>query len=95
MERMLMEYLVNSLWQAPVLAAGAWLVLRAGRSGPRVQHGVWVAALVLMVAMPLLSSRGAGAEGAAIDPEGDLSGGFGRAGGPRLDDNLESHAPGG
>jgi beta-lactamase regulating signal transducer with metallopeptidase domain len=59
MERMLMEYLVNSLWQVPVLAAGAWLVLRAGRPGPRVQHGVWVAVLGLMVAMPLLSLRGA------------------------------------
>jgi len=44
MERMLLEYLVNSLWQAPLLALGAWLALRAGRPGPRVQHGVWVAA---------------------------------------------------
>jgi len=59
MEHMLMEYFVNSLWQAPLLAAGAWLVLRAGRPGPRVQHGVWVAALALMVAMPLLSLHSA------------------------------------
>ena len=68
MERMLMEYLVNSLWQAPVLAAGAWLVLRAGRPGPRVQHGVWVAALVLMVAMPLLSLRGMDADASVVAP---------------------------
>jgi TonB family protein len=62
MERMLMEYLMNSLWQAPLLAGGACLVLRTGRPRPRVQHGVWVAALALMVAMPLLSLRGAAEE---------------------------------
>ncbi len=66
MERMLMEYLVNSIWQAPVLAGGAWLVLRAGKPGPRVQHGVWVAALALMVAMPLLSLRGVRVESAPV-----------------------------
>ena len=67
MERMLLEYLVNSLWQAPLLALGAWLALRAGRPGPRVQHGVWVGALVLMVALPVLSLRGVAADGVASD----------------------------
>jgi TonB family protein len=61
-----MEYLVNSLWQAPLLALTAWLVLRAGRPGPRAQHGVWVGALALMVAMPLLSLRSAGEDATVV-----------------------------
>ena len=57
MERFLAEYLVNSIWQVPLLAAGAWLILRAVRPGPAVQHRVWVGVLPLMLAMPLLTDR--------------------------------------
>jgi len=59
MERFLIEYLVNSIWQVPLLAAGAWLILRTVRPGPLVQHWVWVSVLPLMLAMPLLTLRGA------------------------------------
>jgi beta-lactamase regulating signal transducer with metallopeptidase domain len=55
MERFLMEYLVNSIWQVPLLAAGAWLTLRAVRPGPRAQHRVWVGVLPLMLLIPFLT----------------------------------------
>ena len=57
MERMLMEYLVNSMWQVPLFAAGAWTLVWLGRPGPRVQHGVWIVALGLAVVMPAASLR--------------------------------------
>jgi hypothetical protein len=69
MQRMLMEYLVNSLWQTPLLALGAWLVLRAARPGLRVQHGAWVGTLALIVLLPLLSLRAAGDGVAQMPPQ--------------------------
>jgi TonB family protein len=53
MERMLMEYWANSIWQIPFIAVGAWLLLRIGRPRPTVQHRVWLGALTLAVMMPL------------------------------------------
>ncbi len=52
-ERAVVEYLANALWQIPLLAGGAWLLLVAGRAGPRMQYGVWLAALGLAVMLPL------------------------------------------
>jgi beta-lactamase regulating signal transducer with metallopeptidase domain len=52
MERALAEYVVNALWQLPVLAAGAWLFVRLARPSPRVQHGIWLAVLALAVLLP-------------------------------------------
>jgi len=52
MERALAEYVVNTLWQLPVLAAGAWLFVRLARPSPRVQHGIWLAVLALAVLLP-------------------------------------------
>lgn len=60
MERFLVEYLINSIWQAPLLAAAAWLILRATRPSPIAQHRIWIATLALMLALPLLT-RTAGA----------------------------------
>ena len=58
MERFLTEYLVNSIWQVPLLVAGAWLTVRVVRPGPRAQHWIWVGLLPLMLAMPLLTQIG-------------------------------------
>ncbi len=57
MERTLAEYVVNALWQLPVLAAGAWLFVRLARPNPRVQHGIWLAVLALAVLLPGRSLR--------------------------------------
>ena len=57
MERALAEYVVNALWQLPVLAAGAWLLIRLVRPGPQVQHGVWLAILALAVLLPARGLR--------------------------------------
>jgi beta-lactamase regulating signal transducer with metallopeptidase domain len=52
MERALAEYVVNALWQLPVLAAGAWLFVRLARPSPGMQHGIWLAVLALAVLVP-------------------------------------------
>jgi hypothetical protein len=52
-EQALMEYTVNALWQVPLLAGGAWLLLRMVRPGPRMQHRVWLAVLGLAVLLPV------------------------------------------
>jgi beta-lactamase regulating signal transducer with metallopeptidase domain len=52
MERVLLEYLANALWQLPVLAAGAWVLLWLVRPGPRTQYRVWLAVLGLAVMLP-------------------------------------------
>ena len=52
-ERTLVEYVANALWQVPMLAGGAWLLLAAVKAGPRMQHGVWSMVLGLAVVLPL------------------------------------------
>jgi len=52
-EHNVFEYLVNSLWQLPLLLLAAWLVVRIARPGLAAQHIVWVAALTLGVLLPL------------------------------------------
>src|ERR1700722_519897 len=52
-ERAVVEYIANALWQVPLLAGGAWLFLWAVRPGPRIQHGVWLAVLGLAVMLPV------------------------------------------
>lgn len=53
MERAIAEYIVNAIWQAPILAGGAWLLLWLVKPGPRTQHGIWIAVLALAVLLPL------------------------------------------
>jgi beta-lactamase regulating signal transducer with metallopeptidase domain len=53
MERALIEYVINALWQVPLLAGGAWLLLRMVRPGPLTQHRVWLAVLGLAVLLPM------------------------------------------
>ncbi len=46
-------YLVNALWQAPVVFCAAWTVARlAHRAGPAMCHKIWVAALLTEAALP-------------------------------------------
>ena len=52
-ERAVVEYIANALWQVPLLAGGAWLLLWTVRPGPRTQHGVWLAVLGLAVLLPV------------------------------------------
>ena len=51
------EYLINALWQLPLLAAGAWFLLRMVKAGPQVQYWVWVGVLAVAVLLP---ARGLG-----------------------------------
>ena len=49
----LFEYLVNSLWQLPLLVLASLLVTRIARPSLPVQHALWCAALALGVLLPL------------------------------------------
>lgn len=66
-ERALVEYLANALWQIPLLAGGAWLALVAAKAGPRMQYGVWLGVLGLAVVLPV---RGMGVAGRIGGQEG-------------------------
>ena len=63
MERALIEYVLNALWQVPLLAGGAWLLLRMVRPSPLMQHHIWLAVLGLAVLLPVhgMDFRGASA----------------------------------
>jgi len=52
-EQKICEYFVNSLWQLPLLALAAWLVVRIARPNIVAQHALWLGTLVLGVVMPL------------------------------------------
>jgi beta-lactamase regulating signal transducer with metallopeptidase domain len=53
MERALIEYAINALWQVPLLAGSVWLLLRLARLGPVTQHRIWLAVLGAAVLLPL------------------------------------------
>jgi TonB family protein len=54
----LLSYLCNALWQIPLVYAAAWVAARMlRRSNPRVEHRVWVGALLLQIALPACSLR--------------------------------------
>ncbi len=53
MQQALVEYLVNALWQVPLLAGGAWLLVRVVKPGPQMQHRIWLAVLGLAVLLPI------------------------------------------
>ncbi len=52
-ERAVLEYVANSIWQVPVLAAMTWIFIRLSKPGPRVQHSIWWMTLVLCILLPL------------------------------------------
>jgi hypothetical protein len=48
LEGLILSYLVNSLWQVPLLSAAAWLIARIVRPlGPVIEHHIVVSALLL------------------------------------------------
>ncbi|MGA7234188.1 MAG: hypothetical protein WBY44_00810, partial [Bryobacteraceae bacterium] len=68
--RELLTFLLNSLWQIPLVAAVAALACRLMRHGPAAhRHAVWVAALAVAVLLPLGSiRREQPAQGPSFDP---------------------------
>ncbi len=53
LETWLLNYLINSVWQIPLLYAAAWLVVRSvRRNGPALQHRIWVSTLILELLLP-------------------------------------------
>jgi len=56
--RIVLTFLLNSLWQAALVAIVAFVACRAMRHGPaRHRYAVWAAAFVASVALPLASVR--------------------------------------
>ena len=52
----LLSYVFNALWQIPLLFAAAWIAARMlRRAHPCVEHRVWVAALLVQIALPACS----------------------------------------
>ncbi len=50
----LIGFLLNAIWQAPLVMAAAWLAARSARpAGPRWEHRLWVAALFAQLLFPL------------------------------------------
>jgi beta-lactamase regulating signal transducer with metallopeptidase domain len=79
MERALIEYAVNALWQLPVLAAGTWLLVRMVRPGAAVQHRIWLGVLALALVLPLHGAFSGAAAGVSERPASALQRGSGVA----------------
>jgi TonB family protein len=48
-----LSYVLNSLWQIPLIFMAAWIALHVARkSGPRLEHRIWVSALILETILP-------------------------------------------
>jgi TonB family protein len=55
-ESLLVSYVLNSLWQVPLLFAAAWIAARVVRAaGSAAEHRVWVGALLLESLVPAVS----------------------------------------
>ena len=58
LELWLLEYLLNSLWQIAVVFLAALMAARLLRkAGPRIEHRIWVAALVVETILPACRFR--------------------------------------
>jgi len=56
-ESWLLTYLLNSLWQIPLLFAAGWLAARALRpAGAAAEHRMWVSVLLLQCLLPACSA---------------------------------------
>ena len=57
-EAWVLEYVMNSLWQAPVIFLAAWLAVRMARQiGAQAEHRIWVSALLMEAALPACRLR--------------------------------------
>lgn len=53
MERFVLDYILNSVWQVPLLFVAAWVAARVVRRlGAQAEHRVWVGALFAAVLVP-------------------------------------------
>jgi TonB family protein len=53
----ILSYLLNSLWQAPLLFAAGWLAARALKPlGPAAEHRLWVSVLLAQTLLPVVST---------------------------------------
>ena len=53
----ILSYLLNSLWQVPLLFAAGWLAARALKPlGPAAEHRIWVSVLFLQALLPAAST---------------------------------------
>ncbi|HEV2448142.1 MAG TPA: M56 family metallopeptidase [Candidatus Sulfopaludibacter sp.] len=65
--RALLTFLLNAVWQVPLVAAVAVLACRAMRHGPAShRHAVWVAALGASLLLPMASVRTAAVDGSSL-----------------------------
>lgn len=56
LETWVLAYLLNSLWQVPLIFLAAWIGARAvRRNGPLMEHRIWGSALVLEALLPACS----------------------------------------
>ena len=72
----LLTFLLNSLWQVPLVAAVAWLGSKVLRNGPASHwHAIWAAAMITALVLPLASigTGGARAAGVQLIPPPDTS----------------------
>jgi TonB family protein len=57
-ESWMLGYLLNSLWQLPMVFAAGWFAARLARpAGPRAEHRVWVGVLLLQAILPACPLR--------------------------------------
>jgi TonB family protein len=53
LEMWIVDYILNSVWQIPLIFAAAWLAARLVRpAGPRLEHRVWVGAVLAEAILP-------------------------------------------
>ncbi|MBB5328933.1 M56 family metallopeptidase [Tunturiibacter gelidoferens] len=58
LESWTLGYLLNSIWQVPMIFAAGWIAARILRqSGPRMEHRVWVIAMMVEVFLPACRIR--------------------------------------
>jgi TonB family protein len=58
LESLLLTYLLNSLWQVPLVFAAAWIATRVVRHrSVAMEHRIWVSAMMLEVILPACSGR--------------------------------------
>jgi len=57
LESWALAYLLNSLWQVPLLFFAGWVVARlVGRTDPKAEHRIWVGVLILQSLLPACSA---------------------------------------